>query len=73
MKTPKVGQKVTIQPKKKGQKANTYRRGGLHESLGLPQGTKIPDLAMQRALAGHYGPTAQKQAQFKKNVLTGKK
>lgn len=68
-KTPKVGQKVTIKPRKKGQKKLTYVKGGLHESLGLPQGTKIPKVAIDRAIAGHYGPKAKKQAMMARNVF----
>lgn len=64
---------TTLKPTKKGQKKITFKKGGLHDSLGLPQGSKIPPVAMSRALAGHYGATAKKQAQFAKNVLTGKK
>lgn len=71
--TPKVGAKVTLKPKKAGQKKITFKKGGLHDSLGIPQGQPIPEVAMQRALAGHYGPLAQKQAKFKQNVLTGRK
>lgn len=69
----KVGSKVTLKPKKPGQKKITFKKGGLHKSLGLPQGSKIPQAAVDRALAGHYGPLAQKQARFKQNVLTGRK
>lgn len=67
----KVGQKVTLKAKT-GQKKITFKKGGLHQSLGLPQGSKIPATAVQRALAGHYGPKAKQQAMFKKNVLTSK-
>jgi hypothetical protein len=64
---------TTLQPTKPGQKKITFKKGGLHESLGLPQGSKIPAVAMARAKAGHYGAKAKKQAMFAKNVLTGKK
>lgn len=65
----KVGTKVTIKPTKPGQKKITYKKGGLHKSLGLPQGQKIPAIAMQRAAAGHYGPMAKRQANLAKNVF----
>lgn len=65
--------KVTLQPKKKGQKPITFQPGGLHQSLGVAQGVPIPKAKFQAALAGKAGPKAQRQAQFKKNVLTGKK
>lgn len=69
----KAGQKVTLKPKKKGQKTITFTRGGLHKNLGVPMGQKIPAAKMRAALRGDYGPRAQKEAQFAKNVLTGKK
>lgn len=67
--TPKVGQKVTLKPKKKGQKKITYRKGGLHASLGVPQGQPIPKQKLRDALAGRYGPKAKKQAMMAKNVF----
>lgn len=72
-KTPKVGQKVTLKPRKAGQKKITYTKGGLHKSTNTPQGKKIPASKMQAALAGKYGPKAKKEAEFAKNVLTGRK
>lgn len=62
-----------IPPQKKGQKPITFKEGGLHKSLGVPQGKKIPASKMQAALGGAYGAKAKKQAQFAKNVLTGPK
>lgn len=58
---------VTIH--KKGKKPIKFRSGGLHESLHVPKGQKIPASKMRAALAGKYGPKAKKQAQFAKNVL----
>jgi hypothetical protein len=52
-----------------GKKPITFAKGGLHQSLGVPQGQPIPAAKMASALAGKEGPTAQKQAQFAKNVL----
>lgn len=72
-KTPKVGQKVTLKPQKKGQKKITFKSGGLHSSTGTPQGKKISPAKMKAALTGKLGPKAEKQALFKKNVLTGRK
>lgn len=63
---------TTIMPKAKGQKKITFKKGGLHESLEIPQGQKIPPAMITNALAGHYGPKARQQAQFYHNVLTGK-
>ncbi len=62
----------TLKPTKKGQKKITFTKGGLHKSLGVPAGQPIPATKMAGALAGNYGPKAQKQARFKKNVLTGR-
>ena len=62
---------TTIKPKRRGQKKITFRKGGLHRSLGVPQGKKIPASKRRAALAGRYGPKAKRQAQFAKNVLTG--
>jgi hypothetical protein len=68
-KTPKVGQRVTIKPKKAGQKKITYTKGGLHASTGTPQGQKIPASKMAAARAGKYGPKAKKQAALATNVF----
>ena len=59
-------------PAKNGNKKITFVKGGLHNSLGVPQGQKIPADKMQSALAGNYGEKAAKQARFAKNVLTGR-
>jgi hypothetical protein len=42
----------------------TFQRGGLHESLGVPEGQSIPPAKMAAALAGKYGPKAKRQAQL---------
>lgn len=64
---PKAGGKRTI--KAPGKKPISFKKGGLHQSLGVPQGQPIPAAKMQQALAGKAGPVAQKQAQFAQNVL----
>lgn len=71
--TPKTGQTVTLKPKKTGQKPIKFKKGGLHQSVGVPQGKKIPQAKIQAALAGKYGPLAKRQAMLMKNVLTGRK
>lgn len=63
----------TLKPKKKGQKKITFKKGGLHASTGTPQGKKISAKKMRSALSGKLGSKAEKQARFKKNVLTGRK
>lgn len=59
----KSGGTVTIKGTR-GKKPIKFQKGGLHRSLGVPQGTKIPAAKMQAALAGKYGPKAKKQAQL---------
>jgi hypothetical protein len=55
---------VTIGPQRKGQKPIRFRRGALHEQLGVPQGEKIPEGKKEAALAGRYGPLAKRRATF---------
>lgn len=66
-KTPRVGQKQTI--KAPGKAPISFKKGGLHTSLGVPQGKPIPKAKVDAAAAGKFGPKAQKQANFAKNVL----
>lgn len=75
MSGPKKGASVapktrTIKPTRPGQKPITFKPGGLHRSLNVPPGKPIPAGKMRKALAGGYGPRAEKQARFAKNVLT---
>ena len=66
--------KVTIEPQKKGQEAVSFTKGGLHKSLDVPQGEKIPAAKLAAAKAGAYGPKAEKQAHFAAGMLkTGRK
>ena len=67
---PKKKKVKTIEPSKPGQKAISFHPGGLHTSTHTPQGQKIPAAKKAAALAGKYGPKAEKQANFAKNVLT---
>lgn len=67
----KSGSKRTI--KKPGSKPISFKTGGLHKSVGVPQGKPIPKAKMDAAARGDYGPKAKKQAQFAQNVLTGPK
>jgi hypothetical protein len=57
--------KTTI--KAKGKKPVSFQPGGLHQSLGVPQGQTIPAGKMAAAKAGKFGPKAQAQA----NLATG--
>jgi len=54
---------------KKGKPAITFEKGGLHRSLGVPQGQKIPASKMQAAKRGAYGAKAAKQASFATGLL----
>lgn len=59
----------TVTIKKKGKKPIKFRKGGLHRSLGVPEGEPIPKGKMRAALAGRYGPLAKKQAVMAKGLL----
>ena len=61
-----ASKKVTI--KGKG-KPVSFNKGGLHRSVGVPQGQKIPAAKLAAAKAGKYGPLAQKQANFAAGML----
>jgi hypothetical protein len=52
-----------------GKKPVTFAKGGLHQSVGVPQGQKIPAAKMAAAKAGKFGPAAQKQANFAAGML----
>lgn len=65
--------KETIRPTSPGQKPITFDKGGLHRSTGTPAGKPIPTSKLDSALSGNLGPKAEKQANFAKNVLKGKK
>jgi hypothetical protein len=55
--------------KSPGKAPVSFRKGGLHESLGVPQGQKIPAAKMAAAKAGKYGPKAKQQANFAQGML----
>jgi hypothetical protein len=59
--------KKTETIKSPGKDPVTFKKGGLHESLGVPADKPIPAGKMADAKAGKYGPKAQKQA----NMATG--
>lgn len=56
--------------KEEGKAPLAFRKGGLHKSLNVPQGQKIPAAKMKKALSGELGKTVKKQAVFDKNVLS---
>jgi len=55
--------------KEKGKPEITFQKGGLHKSLHVPLGEKIPSHLREAALRGLFGKKAEKQARFAKNVL----
>jgi len=61
-----AGKKTTIKGAP-GKKDVSFQPGGLHKSLGVPEGQTIPAAKMAAAKAGKYGPLAAKQA----NLATG--
>ena len=46
----------------------TFKKGGLHESLGVPEGKPIPAGKMRDALAGKYGSKAKRQASLARTL-----
>lgn len=52
-----------------GKKAVSFTPGGLHKSLGVPQGQPIPAAKMAAAKAGDYGPKAKAQANLAAGML----
>jgi hypothetical protein len=65
--------KEIIKPTKKGQKPISFEKGGEHKSLGVKPGEKIPAKKKAEAKAGKFGAKAEKQENFRENVLTGRK
>ena len=47
----------------------SFKKGGLHQQLGVPQGQKIPASKMAAAKSGRLGPLAQKRANFATGFL----
>jgi hypothetical protein len=60
--------KKTVIKTGKGKPNIAFKPGGLHESLGVPDGEPIPGGKLSAALAGKHGPKAQKQANFAKSL-----
>ena len=54
---------------KEGKKPISFHPGGLHESLGVKPGHKIPASKRAAARSGKEGPLAKKQELFAENVL----
>ncbi len=64
----RAASKKTMIKTGKGKPDISFKPGGLHESLGVPQGEPIPSDLMAAALAGKHGPKAQKQANLAKTL-----
>jgi len=47
---------------KKGQPPMAFKKGGLHEALGVPQDQPIPLAKVNEALSGKLGPKIKKMA-----------
>ena len=62
-----AAKKVTMHAK--GKKPVSFNKGGLHRSLHVPMGQKIPASKMAAAKAGRYGPLAKKQANMAMGML----
>lgn len=64
-----AAKKKTTTMKADGKKPITFEKGGLHRSLGVPQGQPIPAKKVAAAARGDFGPKAKQQAAFAQNVL----
>ena len=64
-----AARKKTQTIKAPGKDPITFKKGGLHRSLGVPEGKPIPAKKVAAAARGDYGPKAAKQAQFAQGVL----
>lgn len=61
------GKTTTI--KSPGKAPVSFKEGGLHRSLGVPEGQTIPPAKMAAAAAGDYGPKAKAQAALAQGML----
>ena len=61
--------------KKAGSEPITFKKGALHEQLGIAADEPITAAKRSAALAGEYGPLAAKRARFafKGPLATGRK
>jgi hypothetical protein len=68
-----AGKTKIISPSKSGQTPIKFKEGGLHASTGTPAGKKISPAQHAKAASGALGAKAEKQENFYRNVLSGKK
>jgi len=64
----KSGGKTTISGGK-GTSPVTFKKGALHQQLGVPADEPIPAAKMAAAKAGKFGALAQKRANFATGML----
>lgn len=64
-----AARKKTETIKSAGKDPITFKKGGLHESLGVPKDKPIPKAKLAAAARGDFGPKAAKQANLEKNIL----
>jgi len=69
---PKKGARVTVMPKRKGQRKISFKAGGEHASTGTPMGEKIPASKRAAARSGKLGVKAERQEIFRENILKGR-
>jgi hypothetical protein len=62
-----MAKRTTI--RSKGKKPVSFEKGGLHRSVGTPEGERIPASKMAAAKRGDYGAKAKKQANFATGML----
>jgi hypothetical protein len=60
---------ATVTIRKKGKRPITFKEGGLHRTVGVPMGEKIPASKVAAAAAGRYGRKGVKQAALAKGAL----
>ena len=51
-----------------GKKDITFSKGGLHRTVGVPEGQKIPASKVAAAARGDYGEKGKKQANLAKGL-----
>lgn len=64
-----AAKKKTTMKGASGKPGVTFKKGALHQQLGVPQGQKIPAAKMAAAKAGKFGPLAKKRAVMATGML----
>jgi len=63
------GKKTTTIKGAAGKPPVTFEKGGLHKSVGVPEGEPIPAAKMAAAKRGDLGPKAREQANLAAGML----